>query len=241
MQIDDLVDSIRKAIDNHADALKEIGDSQTKLLELASVTGVVQHFKSLGFEATVSNPSGTTFRVKTSTRGLPWNFSSFSVQRGNEKLEVHMNLSVRSARDEGIYCVDVAVTAAGAVVRPPKGDKWVCIDNESLITFAEAKKLVIYPMLLAHFIGIVHEVKPKYLSASDGNIFEGLPPVLITLGNYSGNSKSIVSNYSTRDISIVIAENYDIRLARVRSGSFNSPFPEVSGEMKTGKTDFSGF
>lgn len=28
--------------------------------------------------------------------------------------------------------------------------RWICVENESLITFAEVKRLVVYPMLLAH-------------------------------------------------------------------------------------------
>lgn len=241
MEIVELVESIRKVVADHIGALREIGESQTKLLELASVTGVVQHFAALGYDAQVSNPTGSTFRVKTSTRGFPWNFSYFTLQSGNEKIEVHMNLMVRSARDEGIYCVDVAVVKPGTILNPGKGQKWVCVENEALLSFAEAKKLVVYPMLLAHFIGIVHEVKPGYLSVSKEKVFGLLPPVLITLGNFSGNSKAIVSNYPARDISVVIAENYDIRLARVRAGSFVSPFPESIGEKAGGAAKLDDF
>jgi hypothetical protein len=105
-----------------------------------------------------------------------------------------MNLSVRSARDSGIYCVDLAVTSRGAV--PVQRDpNWKCLPNAGLVTFGEAKKLVVYPMLLAHFIGIVHELAPGFLSGlppgfATANHFA---PALVTLGYCTANSAEIVS------------------------------------------------
>jgi hypothetical protein len=56
-------------------------------------------------------------------------------------VELHMNLMVRSAHDEGVYCVDVSVTSGGAVPTEKSVEKWQCLANDALITFAEAKKL----------------------------------------------------------------------------------------------------
>jgi hypothetical protein len=135
-----------------------------------------------------------------------------------------MNLMVQSAHDPGIYCVDVGIVEASAIPFEKPKIKWLCLDNESLITFAEVKKLVVYPMLLAQFLGIVHEIKPGFLSSFDLDDTAHLAPTLIALGHFSGNASSIVNNYKSRNIYVTIAENYDIRLARVRSGSINSPF-----------------
>ncbi len=60
-----------------------------------------------------------------------------------------MNLMVRGAHDEGIYCVDVGIVRTGVVPQAVEPEaKWECVPNESLISFAEVKRLLVYPMLL---------------------------------------------------------------------------------------------
>ena len=79
-------------------------------------------------------------------------------------------------------------------------------------------------MLLAQFVGIVHEIKPNFLRTRAGLDLSHLSPVLITLGHFSGNSRLIVNKYISRQIFVTIAENYDMRLAKVRNGSATTPF-----------------
>lgn len=226
MIIDEVENAVRRVLKRHPEALKAVASSQSKLLELAAVTGVAEHFKHLGFEIKVAGktPSGA-FLVKTSTRGYPWNFSRFEIASDGEKMEIHMNLMVRGAHDEGVYCVDVGVVSAGVIPTKKSKEKWVCAPNKSLISFAEAKKLVIYPMLLAQFIGIVHELMPSFLKKSKKRPAKNphLPPALIVLGHYSGNSAKIVSAYKKRGINVMIAESYDYRLMRARKEKI-SPF-----------------
>jgi hypothetical protein len=124
-----------------------------------------------------------------------------------------------------MYCVDVGVVRAGAIPREKPTEKWDCLPNADLVTFGESKKLVVYPMLLAQFIGIVHEIKPSYLSFKSTALSDHPPPTLIALGAFSGNSRAIVSAYPSRNIKLNIAQNYDVRLARVRgSPTPTSPF-----------------
>jgi len=136
---------------------------------------------------------------------------------------------VRSAHDDGIYCVDVGVVRANSVPREKPNDGWHCVGNSDLITFAEVKKLVVYPMLLAQFLGIVHEIRPECLKNKFAENASHLRPVLIALGHFSGNAAAIVSAYPSRGITVTIAENYDVRLARVRGGNLSSPFAELFG------------
>ena len=51
-----------------------------------------------------------------------------------------MNCKVRSAHDEGIYCVDVAVVKCGHMPTSKKV-KWLCAENSILLTYAEGKKI----------------------------------------------------------------------------------------------------
>lgn len=225
MDVAELKNAIRRVIRDHAQAFREIGSSQPKLLELAAITGLAEHYRSHGYQVTVVNPkTKKRFAIKSGTRGYPWNFSRIVAVRQTETVELHMNLMVRSAHDDGIYCVDVGVVRTESVPSAqPKGG-WTCVGNSDLLTFAEAKKLVVYPMLLAQFLGIVHEIRPEFLRPAHALGGAHLPPILIALGHFSGNAAAIVGAYASRGIKVTIAENYDVRLARVRGRSATSPF-----------------
>jgi len=212
----------------HRAAFSVIGERQSQLLELGAIVGVELHYRSNGYRSTVRSPQGAgTFVVKTSTRGHPSKYSSIVFEKDGAQIEAHMNLLVRSAQDDGIYCVDVGIVRPGVV--PEKVNrkvKWSCIPNKSLLSLVEAKRLTIYPMLLAQFVGIVHEIKPRFLRnpipKGFGRTLQ-LPPTLIALGPFSGNSKVIVDAYKARGITIWIAENFDVRLAAHRKGTARSP------------------
>jgi hypothetical protein len=63
--------AIRRVIRRHAEAFQAIGGSQSKLLELASITGFAEHYKALDFDVEVRNPKGKPFfAVKTERRPL---------------------------------------------------------------------------------------------------------------------------------------------------------------------------
>jgi hypothetical protein len=123
--------------------------------------------------------------------------------------------------------VDVGIVEPDVVPENvSKKGKWVCVPNDSLLSFAEAKRLTVYPMLLAQFVGIVHEIRPQFLTSPVPTGFGRhlhLPPTLIALGQFSGNSKLIVDAYLARSVTVCIAENFDVRLALHRRGSARSP------------------
>jgi hypothetical protein len=213
----------------HRVILARIAYSQTQTLELALAVAAAQHYALSGFSVTTVNPRGNVFVVKTSTRGHPANFSRFLVEKGGTISEIHMNLMVSSAHDEGTYCVDLAVCHEGIVPRSSGGPKWERLPNNELVAFAEAKKLVVYPMLIAQFIGIVHEIMPSFLSGPNVDAFLAwghFPPTLVSLGYFSGNSLKIVGAFRSRGIAIQVLDNFDVRLAQLRGGTRQSPFDE---------------
>ena len=65
-------------------------------------------------------------------------------------------------KDDARYVVDVAVAPVAVVPRSKPSSVWNEISNQDLITFMEAKALVVYRMLVAQFIGIVHETQPRF-------------------------------------------------------------------------------
>ncbi|OXS13763.1 hypothetical protein CGX12_17975 [Zobellella denitrificans] len=229
MDVNAVQQSIRKFLKKHKQAFFTISSNQSKALELAVTVGVAEHYRSVGYTIHVVNPkkSPQTFVVKTSTRGHPWNFTHLKFERHDVIYEGHMNLVVESAHDEGRYCVDFGLIKTGCVPDKAMKTAWSAAKNKDLVTFAEVKKLVVYPMLLAQFLGIVHEIKPCFIHGRTPRGFgreDHLYPVLASLGNFSGNSSKIVEAYKTRRVRVLVAENFDLRLAGVRSGRQESPF-----------------
>jgi hypothetical protein len=238
MDVDAITRQLAVFAQKHKRMFDKVAARGSQLLELGTVVAVEQHYASNGFKTFVLSPQhGKDFVVKLGTRGNPWNFSRIVMERGGDVAEVHMNLLVRSAHDDGVYCVDVGVTDEGAVPnRVARPTRWECLENERLRSFAEAKRLVIYPMLLAQFVGIVHEIKPGFLTAPGPPGFDSrnhLSPTLVALGHYSANAQSIVRSYVTRGINVCVAESFDLRLAAHRSGHARSPLYWDTGRDTT--------
>ncbi len=234
MNADSISNAIRLFAIQHRTALDFLNSRQTQLLEIGAMVGVVQHYRAYGYNTSIQNPAGAhEFRVKLSTRGHPSDYSHVVCERGATVCELHSNLSVFGGRDAGVYCVDVAIVNLGAV--PTKKGKTASqpLQNSDLISFAEAKKLVIYPMLLAQFVGIVHEVKPRFLKRNDIYRLENdhLHPALIALGNLTPNAQDILRSFKRRKYKIAIAELFDIRLSAAARRNDLSPFVGAVSEL----------
>lgn len=217
---------------DHKITLEFLGNRQTQLLEVGATVGVVQHYRSQGYETEICNPKGeSSFRLKLGTAGHPADYSRVLCKRdGSGVCEIHSNLSVRGAHDQGVYCVDVAVVEPETVPSTKGKTKWLAIDNCKLITFAEVKKLVVYPMLLAQFVGIVHEILPHCVRRSRRRLHSSqhLEPTLIALGHLSGNSDVILRSFRKRKYVVRVAESFDLRLAMVRKSTDQSPFGSLA-------------
>lgn len=139
--------------------------------------------------------------------------------------EIRHNLKVAGAHwadQDGtsppLFAVDVAVVHPSSVPNHEPGTKkgpndvdWA--HNEALLTFAEVKKLVAYPMLLAQFLGVVHELKPKYvIGAASEFTSDGIhpPPILFTSQHLTKGSQTVLESFSRRGIGILAIENVDV-------------------------------
>jgi hypothetical protein len=201
--------------------------SETQILELAALSVAATHYERAGYAVLPTNLIAGHFKVKVKS-GYRDNFSWFTVTRGGATFEVHGNLGVQSAYrlDTGIYVVDVAVVKGGTVSRrgPGARDEWV--RNDDVVTFLEVKKLVAFPMLLAQFIGIVHEIKPSFLNSGRrprgflaNDHFE---PALVTVGHLARTAGAIRDGFAARRFHIRVITNFDAKiswLSRERSAS----------------------
>lgn len=218
MDLDKIDGFLKQFSVRHQNVLRNVALTQTQTLELAAAIAAVQHYESQSFSIVFVNPksAGKDFRVKTSTRGHPTNFSHVQVSQGGLTWEIHINLMVKSAHDEGVYCVDVGIVRADSISKPTKGQRFEGVANADVFSLIEAKKLVVYPMLLAQFIGIVHEIAPRFLDMPGVTaVSPHFPPALVSLGYLTENSRRIVERYPRRGICIRIVANFDVRVARV--------------------------
>jgi hypothetical protein len=222
---------IGRVLHRHEKPLRDIATHQTAFFELAAFVASHEHYKAKGAVVRFVHPAGTTLTVKTSTRGHPSKFSRIEVENAGAHFEVHMNLPVRGAHTGGVFCVDIGVVRAGSIPQKPKvvrgKEVWRACENKDLISFAEVKKLVVYPMLLAHFVGIVHELLPHFLGGRRPRGFKAgghFDPLLLTLGSFSGTSRDVMESFRERSFSLSVIPAFDVRLGRLRAGDDVSPF-----------------
>jgi hypothetical protein len=211
--------------------------TETQALEIGALTLVVEHYRRAGWAVEARNLQNELFRTKLTSAGKPWNFSWFSCARGQSHIEVHANLPVKSATplDDGTYVVDVAVVSAGQVdalrlLNPPR--RKINVSNDQAISFVEAKKLVIYPMLLAQFVGMVHEIKPEYLQPAPASLTEAeserhILPALVSIGPISITSTSpqIIAGFEKRGFRLNVVPTFDQQILDIIDDpAASSPF-----------------
>jgi hypothetical protein len=230
MNISDVTHAIRTFIKRYRIEFENLSSHGTHLLELSGLVVSAEHYRRCGYTTSPENLIAGRFRVKTGARGYPHNFSWFNCTQGSKEFQIHSNLAVAGAygKDKAIYVVDVAVIKAGAIKTRRQWKKKSCVNNPDLETFLEAKKLVVYPMLIAQFIGIVHEIKPEFLVGKRPTAFRRsnhFDPALISIGHLHGTSASICRALKRRRFYINILPHFDLTLARLRSDPFApSPF-----------------
>jgi hypothetical protein len=234
MDIEAISSSLTDYINSHRAELARLPVIQSQLLELGALVLSAEHYKLNGYRIEVSNLVKGKFRVKRTSGGKPWNFSWFTATRGRHKIEIHANLPVTGSygRDGARYVVDVAVCKSNFLpIRIEERRTWASAENQTVITFVEAKKLTIYPMLLAQFIGIVHEIQPRFLG---GRNIEGFAagkhfsPTLVTTGPWAKSCEQIYAGFRPRRFRVMVIPNLDIALAGLGSGvTSTSPFTSV--------------
>lgn len=224
--------SLRQFIRRHRTNFQYLPTIQSQLLELGALVITVEHYRLAGYGVAPTNLIQGRFKVKRSSAGYPWRFSWFTIERGAQRFEVHTNLKVAGAHgDDASYVLDVAVCRPDRVPTARPANAWSRLRNEELITWVEAKKLVVYPMLLAQFIGIVHEVSPRFLA---GRLPWGFArdhhfaPTLVTTGHLAAGSRDVCRGFVRRNFRIVVVPDLDVSLAELQHGpAARSPFVDA--------------
>lgn len=228
------VDAARAGIDRLAQrqgaTLLELPDIASKLLELAALVLSTVHYRRLEFEVQPANLIEKSFVLKTSSAGRPWNYSWFYARRGELCLSLMTNINVQGAFSpyHGTYNVDVAVISDEISANDMRDSgNWWTASNAKLASFVEAKRMTAYPMLLASFTGIVHEIRPEFVGSSPprDDSSPHFPPALVTTGPLSATSKSIIRAWAVRGYQLAVVPHLDVRLAEAAADeAVESPF-----------------
>jgi hypothetical protein len=156
------------------------------------------------------NPGGSrTIRLKYSATGSPIKYSYVSFTVGGEAMELRHNLLVQSAHDDGYstdprdvpgFCLDLAIVRANSLVQ----DQYVRQFN--VLTFHECKNMGAFPELVASFVGLVHEVMPRYVNRIVRPTWftrrRISPPSLLTASLPTRRARSICANIARRKLCI---------------------------------------
>lgn len=227
IDISHIADDLTEIINRFQIQFYNLDRKESQLLELSALVFTAEYYRERDYIVTPKNliDGANEFFIKIRANAKPFRYSYFDICKGEEKFEIHGNLQVKGCFDEnGIYVVDVAVIKNGQIPTILKEQKkWKAVPNSGVITFLEVKKLIIYPMLLAQFVGIVHEIKHCFL---EGKIPRGFKkqmhilPSLLAIGYLSGTANNIISGFKTRNYKILIVPNFNREISNLRRDGY---------------------
>lgn len=228
-QVGRIKDRISSFLTTHRTETEEIASKISNIFEAFCYVLFVLHYEREGLKPKVENLTpDNIFKFRFSTAGHPWNFSYFSVRRNEESDEVlfeirhnqqvvghYVEVDTGSDEKPGLFALDIAVIEPGGLPNPPIGTKYTnertYVLNDGLITFGEAKKLVAYPMLLASFYGVVHELRPEFLEGRTlPSSFDLCPhpfPILFTADFLTKGTKNVLKTFEDRQLKVTIVED----------------------------------
>lgn len=210
-------DGIESYLRRHSTTLKQISDRLPSMFEGLCLVYVAEYYETLKYDVKPKNLFNGSFRLKFGTMGDPQNFSYFEVKKGTLSFEIRHNLPVRGARDSTtLYVADIAVINSHSVQKEisltasgRRRTLHYCA-NRDLKSFAEVKDLIAYSMLIAQFLGVVFELKPRCLRKTwfSKNLLRfknHMFPSLMISGSSHIGANAVIHSLSRRNYTVVVA------------------------------------
>ena len=233
-----LANNISGFLEKYQTQLANIASHSTNVFEAMCFVLFARYYEEEGYQLKPENLADGKFHFRYSTNGNPWNFSYFAVLDSESAdtdarlFEIRHNQKVAGAwitsnkdvedgeKDPPLFAVDVAVVETGSLPSLPRGHargkERIWVENCSVITFAEAKKLKAYPMLLAQFLGIVHEIKPEFLNIEGHKIHGAFdeqrhpPPTLLTSDYLTWGAEKVLQSFEERNIRVRVLKGVSV-------------------------------
>lgn len=216
---------LKKVIDAYQVTFSDADRRSSSLLEIAAMLLAVQHYEANDYDVIPFSKKGN-FSPKYAATGDTMEYSYWKVKKGDQCYEIHLNAPIWDGftGKESTFVVDVGVIKEGSKIRKDDGKgihtfvsrsrRYVLIgyENEDLVTFIEAKYIPIYPMLVAQFVGIVHEITPWAIGNSPPEGFREsshFDPTLVSKGKPSANVERLLSKMPKRNFSIRIIPSFE--------------------------------
>jgi hypothetical protein len=251
---DQLAAKVSEFLIRHRSAFYEISSQLSNVFESWCYVLFVSYYETAGYELRPENLLDGNFRFKYNTKGYAWNYSYFipfstevpspphglfEIRHNQQVAGAWVEISNRGEDEPPMFALDIAVIKPDSLPDfkrgQPLGGQQYWVNNADLITFGEAKKLVAYPMLLAQFLGIVHEIKPEFIKAKDGELEPTLKqkhpyPVLFTSNNLMRGTERVLKSFMERELLITIIDNVmteteDCLLSKFGTGASREPLP----------------
>ena len=198
---------------------QDFGRRVYQTFEASTFAKVIRWYQRNGWKTQILNPliaGKRRFRLKYNTKGNPKNFTYVRCTKGDVSVQIRHQLRVETFhnRSKGKRVPRANVVCDVAVVRDGfydhlRGNMHVYRTN--LITFAEAKHMDAYAELVAGFIGLVHELQPKRLSARRAAKvaeYGGHPPPFLNLsGVCMGSAEGLKATIRRRRLNINVYDS----------------------------------
>lgn len=208
---------IKKALseffEGHRDDIDSFGRTVNQTFEAFVFAATISRFLQDGWSVEFRHPrtagpapESQTLRLKFSTRGQPNNYSYAVCRRGDDEVHIRHQLRVATKfhtdelKHPANVCLDVAVIKS-TDLQGYRTDDYVA--NEKLITFGEAKHMTAFAELVANFVGLVHEMQPERLQATDASA-DKLPPFLYVSGFLNRTARGVEESLRNRKYDIEI-------------------------------------
>lgn len=207
--INDLQNDVEGFLRKHRSTLFRHAKRISDYFEMACFNYLVKYYEGLGYTTTPTNLKKQKFRYKCSTQGDPNNFSYFTIEKNDDKFEIHHNINISSAHGEGIFTTpDMSVVLPNSTKEYENfynsSTKYYYCPNDSLITFFESKNFNPFPELQFSFIGVVNELKPSCLSKQRIITSDHIAPSLLMSGKANDHNMRIGESLQDRyDINII--------------------------------------
>lgn len=181
----------------------------SQFFEVGTLLAVYKYYKHLGYITKIHDIRGV-FRCKLTTRGYPADYSYVTAQDPSvpsQIFAIYQNVPIQTSSIAHAHlCVDVAVLRRPLNKARPRN--WKFVSNSQMLTWVECKYLEIYPMMVAHFIGIIHELSPGHLSGASTS-HPHLQPTLVSKGSLSPNLQLIINSFQSRNITANVRVPFD--------------------------------
>lgn len=193
-------------------SISSFGSTVNQCFEAYVFVSMVNWYTNNGWSVQFIHPGGVSqiAKLKFNTRGRPNNYTYAVCTKDIDQVQVRHSLRVAtehhqpSQRNDANVVLDVAVIRDVDLSTHGSSDY---LDNENLITFAEAKHMSAFAELVANFIGLVHEIDPLRLAKS--RIVRKkqrihLSPFLYVSGHLLPTAKGIIETIKRRGFDLEI-------------------------------------